>query len=34
MQTSPIRILVPVGSLGAGVIEEEIAYGISKGAHL
>jgi len=32
MTTGPIRILVPTGSLGAGAVEEEIRYGISRGA--
>lgn len=32
MQEEKIRIIVPVGSLGAGVSEEEIRYGIAKGA--
>ncbi len=30
--TGPIKILVPCGSLGAGVREEELAYGIARGA--
>lgn len=30
--SDPIRVLVPVGSLGAGVREEEVAYGLSRGA--
>ena len=29
----PIKIIVPVGSLGAGVREEEVRYGIARGAH-
>jgi hypothetical protein len=32
MLQSPIKILVPVGSLGAGVDEEEVRYGIAQGA--
>lgn len=28
-----VKIIVPTGSLGAGVREEEVAYGLSKGAH-
>ncbi|WP_262690177.1 DUF1446 domain-containing protein [Kordiimonas aestuarii] len=32
MLEKPIKIIVPVGSLGAGVREEELAYGLSKGA--
>lgn len=30
----PIKVLVPCGSLGAGVRESEIAYGIAEGAHV
>lgn len=30
----PIKVLVPCGSLGAGVRESEIAYGIAQGAHV
>ena len=30
----PIRVLVPTGSLGAGTTEEEVRYGISRGAHV
>ena len=30
--SEPIRIIVPVGSLGAGVREDEVAYGLSRGA--
>jgi len=29
-----VNVLVPVGSLGAGVREQEIAYGIAQGAHV
>lgn len=29
----PVKVLVPCGSLGAGVREEEVAYGIAQGAH-
>ena len=29
----PIKILVPVGSLGAGVRDVELDYGLSRGAH-
>jgi len=32
MLDAPVKIIVPVGSLGAGVREEEIAYGIAQGA--
>lgn len=32
MENGPIRILVPVGSLGAGVREEELRYGLAQGA--
>ncbi|QDX27351.1 DUF1446 domain-containing protein [Sphingomonas suaedae] len=28
-----VKILVPTGSLGAGVREDEVAYGVSRGAH-
>lgn len=31
--TLPIKILVPCGSLGAGVREDEVEYGLSKGVH-
>ncbi|HBK46588.1 MAG TPA: 3-methylaspartate ammonia-lyase [Xanthomonadaceae bacterium] len=33
MLQSPIKILVPVGSLGAGADEEEVRYGVAQGAH-
>lgn len=33
MTSSPIKILVPTGQLGAGARAEEIAYGIAQGAH-
>lgn len=33
MNEGPIRILVPTGSLGAGAREEEVRYGIERGAH-
>ncbi|QDH73470.1 acyclic terpene utilization AtuA family protein [Brevundimonas sp. M20] len=33
MPGETIRIIVPTGSLGAGALEEEIRYGLSKGAH-
>lgn len=33
MLDGPIKILVPTGSLGAGAREEEVRYGISRGAH-
>ena len=29
----PVKIIVPTGSLGSGAVAEEIAYGISQGAH-
>ena len=32
--TEPIIVLVPSGSLGAGVREEEVRYGIAQGAHV
>ncbi len=32
MENGPIKILVPVGSLGAGVREEELQYGLAQGA--
>lgn len=32
MLEAPVKIIVPVGSLGAGVREDEIAYGIAQGA--
>lgn len=31
--TLPIKLLVPCGSLGAGVREDEVEYGLSRGAH-
>ncbi|PCI57582.1 MAG: 3-methylaspartate ammonia-lyase [Gammaproteobacteria bacterium] len=34
MLTKPIKIIVPAGSLGAGVREEEIEYGLSQGANV
>jgi Acyclic terpene utilisation family protein AtuA len=33
MGDAAIKIIVPVGSLGAGVRAEEVAYGIERGAH-
>ena len=33
MPGGPIRIIVPTGSLGAGALEAEVRYGLSKGAH-
>lgn len=33
MPGDPIKIIVPTGSLGAGALEEEVRYGLSKGAH-
>ena len=33
MLKEPIKIIVPCGSLGAGVREEELAYGLAQGAH-
>jgi hypothetical protein len=33
MPNLPIRIIVPTGSLGAGAVEEEVRYGIARGAH-
>lgn len=33
MSTGLIRIIVPTGSLGAGALEEEVRYGVSRGAH-
>ena len=30
----PVRVLVPCGSLGAGVREDEIAWGLARGAHV
>lgn len=30
---APVKIIVPVGSLGAGVRADEVAYGIAQGAH-
>jgi hypothetical protein len=32
--SSTVNVLVPVGSLGAGVREREVAYGIAQGAHV
>jgi hypothetical protein len=32
MRDAPIKILVPTGSLGAGAVEAEVAYGIAQGA--
>lgn len=32
--TEPVIILVPTGSLGAGVSEAEVAYAIARGAHV
>jgi len=32
MRDGPIKILVPTGSLGAGAVEAEVAYGIAQGA--
>lgn len=32
--SAPIIVLVPSGSLGAGVSEDEVRYGISQGAHV
>lgn len=32
--TLPVKLLVPCGSLGAGVREDEIEYGLSRGAHV
>jgi len=32
--SGPIKVLVPVGSLGAGVSEAELRYGIERGAHV
>ena len=29
-----VKVLVPTGSLGAGVREDEVAYGVSRGAHV
>lgn len=34
MLKHPIKVLVPTGSLGAGAIEAEVQYGISRGAHV
>jgi len=31
---TPIKVLVPTGSLGAGAREEEVRYGIAQGAHV
>ncbi|SUS03393.1 conserved hypothetical protein [uncultured Defluviicoccus sp.] len=33
MIDAPVRIIVPTGSLGAGAVEAEIEYGLSRGAH-
>ena len=33
MPGGPIRIIVPTGSLGAGALEAEVRYGLSRGAH-
>lgn len=33
MLLSPIKIVVPTGSLGAGALEDEVRYGIAQGAH-
>lgn len=33
MNDGPIKILVPTGSLGAGAVAEEVAWGIAQGAH-
>ena len=33
MIEGPIRIIVPTGSLGAGAVEAEMEYGLSRGAH-
>jgi hypothetical protein len=33
MLSGPIKIIVPTGSLGAGVVEEEIRRGVTLGAH-
>ncbi|MDZ4361883.1 acyclic terpene utilization AtuA family protein [Brevundimonas sp.] len=32
MSSEPIRIIVPTGSLGAGALEQEVRYGIARGA--
>lgn len=32
MEDGPVKILVPVGSLGAGVREEELQFGLARGA--
>ena len=32
--SEPVVVLVPSGALGAGVIEEELAYGIAQGAQV
>jgi hypothetical protein len=32
--SNTVNVLVPVGSLGAGVREQEITYGIAQGAHV
>ncbi len=33
-QAGTVNVLVPVGSLGAGVREPEVAYGLAQGAHV
>ncbi len=33
LRGGPVRILVPTGALGAGVLEEHVRYGIEHGAH-
>lgn len=33
MPSGPIKIIVPCGSLGAGVVEEEVRRGVALGAH-
>ncbi|MFT4956693.1 MAG: hypothetical protein ACI8U3_003106 [Brevundimonas sp.] len=33
MLEGPVKIIVPTGSLGAGALEEEVRYGLSRGAH-
>jgi hypothetical protein len=33
MIEGPIKIIVPTGSLGAGAVEAEVEYGLSRGAH-
>ena len=32
--SEPVVVLVPTGALGAGVIEEELAYGLAQGAQV